>query len=144
MTGGKDIEKLIPHRAPFLFVDEVTAASPKEITAIKTFDRTEVNLQGSFQDFGFVPGTILIESMAQAGGAGVRLLEITNGIFALVQIEHAQFFAGVPFGEMITYTITNHRLSEKIIKQSGKAHVNGSLVMEASWMSIKIDERRDS
>jgi 3-hydroxyacyl-[acyl-carrier-protein] dehydratase len=141
---GKDIEKLIPHRPPFLFVDEVTQATPEQIIAIKTFDRTEVNLTGSFQDFGFVPGTILIESMAQAGGAGVRLLEITNGIFALVQIEHAQFFAGVPFNELITYTITNQRLSEKIIKQSGEAHVNGNLVMEASWMSIKIGERRHS
>lgn len=141
---GKDIEKLIPHRAPFLFVDEVTHATAEQIIAIKTFDRTEVDLLGSFVDFGFVPGTILIESMAQAGGAGVRLLEITNGIFALVQIEHAQFFAGVPFGELVTYTIKNARLSEKIIKQSGVAHVNGNLVMEASWMSIKIDERRDS
>jgi 3-hydroxyacyl-[acyl-carrier-protein] dehydratase len=141
---SKNIEELIPHRAPFLFVDEIVSATTEEIVAVKTFDNCEQMIKGSFADCGFVPATLLIESIAQAGGAGVRLLGVTNGIFALVQIESAQFFAGVPFGTIITYTISNTRLSEKIIKQTGKAHVNGNLVMEAAWMSIKIGEREFS
>ncbi|MEL1245653.1 3-hydroxyacyl-ACP dehydratase FabZ family protein [Flavobacterium sp. DGU11] len=139
---AQNIEELIPHRAPFLFVDEITSVSAEEIIAIKTFDNKADNmLKGSFPDFGYIPGTILIESMAQAGGAGVRLLGITDGIFALVQIESAQFFAGAGFGQQIKYEVKNLRLSEKIIKQQGKAYVGDTLVLEASWMSIKIDER---
>ncbi|MXN92867.1 beta-hydroxyacyl-ACP dehydratase [Flavobacterium sp. Sd200] len=139
---SKDIEELIPHRAPFLFVDEITSFTTDEITAVYTFHKTEVMLKGNFPGFNFVPGTILIESMAQAGGAGVRLLGVTDGIFALVQIESAQFFKGLSFGETITYVIKNIRLSEKIIKQSGKGYAADGVVFEASWMSIKIDEKQ--
>jgi 3-hydroxyacyl-[acyl-carrier-protein] dehydratase len=139
---AQNIEELIPHRTPFLFVDEIISVSTEEIIATKTFDdKADDMLKGSFPDFDYIPGTILIESMAQAGGAGVRLLGITDGIFALVQIGSAQFLAGVQFGQQIRYVIKNVRLSEKIIKQEGKAYVGDTLALEASWMSIKIDER---
>ncbi|KGO90899.1 3-hydroxyacyl-ACP dehydratase FabZ family protein [Flavobacterium subsaxonicum] len=138
---AKNIEELIPHRAPFLFVDEITHVSMEEIVAVKTFETCETMLKDSFTDCCSVPGTILIESIAQAGGAGIRLLGITDGIFALVQIESAQFFAGVPFNQEVKYVIKNIRMSEKIIKQSGKAYVGDNEVMEVTWMSIKIGER---
>lgn len=97
-------------------------------------DKADALLKGSFPDFDYIPGTILIESMAQAGGAGVRLLGVTDGIFALVQIESAQFYAGARFGEQIRYVVKNARLSEKIIKQEGKAYIGDNLIFEASWM----------
>lgn len=78
--------------------------------------------------------------MAQCGGAGVRLLGVTNGIFALAYIETAEFLKGVLFGEQVKFVIRNLRLSEKIIKQSGKAYVGDDIVMEGSWMSIRIEE----
>jgi len=138
----ENIEELIPHRAPFLFVDEIVSATKEEIIATMTFeDKANALLKGSFPDFDYIPGTILIESMAQAGGAGVRLLGVTDGIFALVQIESAQFYAGAKFGEQIRYVVKNTRLSEKIIKQEGKAYIGDKLIFEASWMSIKMGER---
>lgn len=140
---NKKIETLIPHRSPFLFVDEILSATLEEIVAVKTFDSNTSVLGGSFPDLSFVPGTILLESMAQAGGGGVRMLEITDGIFALVQIETAEFFGGAKFGQQVRYVIKNNRLSEKIIRQQGEAFVNGTRVMKASWMSIKIAERKD-
>lgn len=138
-----NIEELIPHRAPFLFVDEIISISDDEIVAVKTFERDPM-LKDSFPENGFVPGTILLESMAQAGGAGVRLLGVTDGIFALAQIESAEFFGGAGFDVQVTYNIKNIRLGEKIIKQSGQAFANGKMIMQASWMSIKIDERKHS
>lgn len=137
---SKAIEELIPHRAPFLFVDEILSVSNEEIVAVNTFDDKENNLlKGSFPGFNFVPGTILIESMAQCGGAGVRLLGVTNGVFALAHIETAQFLKGVEYGMQVKYIIKNVRLSEKIIKQQGKAYVGDDVVLEASWMSIRIE-----
>jgi 3-hydroxyacyl-[acyl-carrier-protein] dehydratase len=137
---SKDIENLIPHRAPFLFVDEIISVDKEQIIGVKKFDDTNFILKGNFPEFNYVPGTILLESMAQCGGAGVRLLGVTNGIFALAYIETAEFLKGVLFGEQVKFVIRNLRLSEKIIKQSGKAYVGYDIVMESSWMSIRIEE----
>lgn len=139
---SEQIENLIPHRHPFLFVDEIVSVSTNEIIAVKTFGDKDNMLKGSFPEHQFVPGTILIESMAQAGGAGVRLLGVAEGIFALVQIESAQFLGGVTYDTEVKYVIKNIRLSEKIIKQSGKAYVGAKVVLEATWMSIKMDEKQ--
>ena len=134
------IEELIPHRDPFLFVDEILSVSNEQITGMKTFDADKNPwLKGSFPEFSFIPGTILIESMAQCGGAGVRLLGVTDGVFALAHIETAQFLGGVPYGAEVKYVIKNIRLSEKIIKQEGKAYVGEQVVLEAAWMSIRIE-----
>lgn len=113
---GKTIKELLPHRAPFLFVDEILSVSNDEVIGVTTFDNiTNVLLHGST-----VPEIILIESMVQCGGAGVRLLGVTNGVFALAHIETAQFLKGVEYGMQVKYIIKNVRLSEKIIKQQGK------------------------
>lgn len=139
MNMNTNIEDLIPHRAPFLFVDELVLVNPEEIIGEKTFDDSNFILKGSFPDFNYVPGTILIESMAQCGGAGVRMLGVSNGIFALAYIETAQFLGGVKFNEKVRFVIKNVRLSEKMIKQSGKAYIDERIVLEASWMSIRIE-----
>lgn len=137
---SKAIEDLIPHRAPFLFVDEILSISREEIVAVKTFnDRENVLLKGSFPEMNIIPGTIVLESMAQCGGAGVRLLGIAEGVFALAHIETAQFFKDVHYDDQVKYNIKNVRLSAKMVKQHGKAYVNNELVMEAAWLSIKID-----
>ena len=139
MKGTNKIEDLIPHRVPFLFVDEILSADEKEIVGMNVFDDSNVILKSSYLNYNYVPETILLESMAQCGGAGVRLLGISNGIFALVQIETARFYKGVKYGEQVKHIITNLRISEKIIKQSGKAYVGNELIFEASWMSLRID-----
>lgn len=139
MKGTVDIEELIPHRSPFLFVDEILSADEKEITGRKVFSREDPFLKHSFSELDYIPEIILLESMAQCGGAGMRLLGVSKGVFALVQIESVQFYAEVRYGEQVNHVITNLRMSEKIIKQSGKAYVNNELVFEASWMSIRID-----
>lgn len=110
------IEELIPHRRPFLFVDKIVSATKEEIIAVKTFDENDAWLKGSFPAFGFIPGMILIESMAQCGGAGVKLLGIAEGIFALTSIEHLQFFKGTEYNREIKYIIQNLRVSSHIIK----------------------------
>ena len=139
MKSTANIEQLIPHRYPFLFVDEITSATQEEIIGITTFNHNNVLLKGSNPETGIVPGTVILESMAQCGGAGVRLLGITNGIFALAHIESVQFFDVGKYGEKVRYEISNLRMSEKIIKHSGKAFFGDTLLMEASWMSIRID-----
>ncbi|PZR18932.1 MAG: beta-hydroxyacyl-ACP dehydratase [Flavobacterium psychrophilum] len=137
---SKAIEDLIPHRAPFLFVEEILSISNEEIVGVMTFnDKDNALLKGSFPGFDFIPGTIILESMAQCGGAGVRLLGVAEGVFALAHIETAQFYKGVHYNEQIKYVIKNVRLSAKMVKQEGRAYVNDELILEAAWLSIKID-----
>ena len=123
-----EIEKLLPHRGSFLFVDRIISANEKEIVGVKTFDGTNTFLRGSFPKQGYVPGMILIESMAQCGGAGVRKLALADGIFALVSIKNAKFLRGVNYD----------KIGEKLISQSGIILYEGDTAVEAAWMSIKM------
>jgi 3-hydroxyacyl-[acyl-carrier-protein] dehydratase len=136
---AKTIEELIPHREPFLFVDKIVSISREEIIGLQTFtDKENPVLKGSFPA-DVIPGTIVLESMAQCGGAGVRLLGIAEGVFALAHIETAKFSGVVRYNEQVKYIIKNVRLSAKMVKQEGSAYVNDVVVLEAAWLSIKID-----
>lgn len=138
-SNRSEIENLLPHRPPFLFVDEVISATPEEIIATQTFGDDDYEfLKGSFPGFDFIPGMILIESMAQCGGAAIRMLNITEGLFGLASIDSAEFFKGVGYHKLIRYVIKNIRLSSKLIKQSGVAYVDGEVVMEATWMCVRM------
>ncbi len=135
---SKNIESLIPHRAPFLFVDEILSFTNETIIGTKIFNEKDNWLKTTFKIFDFIPGAILIEAMAQCGGAGVKLLGITDGIFGLVSIEDAQFYGKAKFGEKIKLVIENIRLGEKIIKQRGTAYIDDKPIVEAGWMCVKI------
>lgn len=134
----KKIEDLIPHRAPFLFVDEIISYTAETIIGLKTFTEKDAWLQGSFPDFNFVPGTILIEAMAQCGGAGIKLLGIADGVFGLVSLDKVEFFGGVEFNKLVKFVVKNIRTSEKIIKQSGEAFDEDKLIMKGEWMCVKL------
>lgn len=135
------IEDLIPHRTPFLFADHIVEASKDEIIAIKSFDENEPWLTGSFKnsEHRFIPGMILVESMAQCGGAGIKLLGLTDGLFGLAGIETARFLKGASYGQEIKYVIKNVRVSSKLIKQAGVGYVNGEPVVEAAWLCVRLD-----
>lgn len=137
-SQSSKITDLLPHRDPFLFVDKIVSSTEKEIIATKVFSKKDAWLKGSFPEFGFIPGMILVESMAQCGGAGIKLLGIAEGIFALTSIENVQFFAGGLYQKKIKYIIENQRISSNIIKQSGTALMGKKKLMTASWMSVKV------
>ena len=137
-----EIERLIPHRFPFLFVDEIISANEKEIIGLKTFYKSVDKLIiGSFPDYNFIPGMILIESMAQCGGAGVKKAGLATGFFGLVSMEDIRFFRSATFNEEIRYIISNIGVSNRLIKQSGIAYdAKNEPVAVARWMCARIDK----
>ena len=135
----KDIEKLIPHRPPFLFVDELTEVDDKRISGNQVFDHGGLVISDDLPDSNSVPEMILIESMIQCGGAGVKMMGLTDGLFGLAHIENANFYRTAKIGEKICYQITNIKVSKKIIKQSGVASVDGNPIADATWMCVRID-----
>ena len=134
----KEIENLIPHRNPFLYVDELLSYSQEEIIGIKTFSSADSFLNGSFPEFGFVPGVVLIESLAQCGGAGLKKLSFTDGLFALAAIEFANFLQGLPYEKQFRMVVHNLRLNPKLIKQTGIGYNAGEKIVEASWTCVRI------
>lgn len=133
----KEIEMLIPHRDPFLYVDKLISLSKAEIIGTKIFSGTDQFLRGSFPDLYFVPGVILIEAMAQCGGAGIKKLGLADGLFGLANIENASFFRGVEFETVFKIVIKNIKVADKFLKQTGIGYVDNEPCVELTWTCIK-------
>ena len=133
-----EIEDLLPHRAPFLFVDEIVQADEKRIVAKHLFTENEFFFKGHFPGIPVTPGVILIETMAQSGGAGLRKLGLLDGnaLFFLASVDKVKFRRQVRPGDELRSEIENLRVSRKMVKQSGKAYVGDELAAEAEWMCL--------
>ncbi|MFP3043166.1 3-hydroxyacyl-ACP dehydratase FabZ [Treponema primitia] len=133
-----EIEELLPHRVPFLFVDTIDTADKEKIIARHVFTEKEFFFAGHFPEYPVVPGVILVETMAQSGGAGLRKLGIMpgNALFFLATVDKVKFRRQVRPGDEVRSEIVNLRVSPKMIKQSGKAYVGDELAAEAEWMCL--------
>jgi 3-hydroxyacyl-[acyl-carrier-protein] dehydratase len=134
----KEIEELLPHREPFLFIDEIIKADKDEIIAKHVFTDKEFFFKGHFPEYPVTPGVILIETMAQAGGAGLRKIGALPGdaLFFLATVDKAKFRKQVRPNEEVRLEINNLRISPKMIKQAGKAFVGDELAATAEWMCL--------
>jgi 3-hydroxyacyl-[acyl-carrier-protein] dehydratase len=138
-----DIKQLLPHRTPFLFVDEITKAEADEIIGYKTFVPEEFFFKGHFPEYPVVPGVILIETMAQCGGAGVAMSgTLGKALFFLGTVNNVKFKRQVRPNDKVKLVIKNLRVSSRMLKQSGQAFVGDELAAEAEWMCLvgKADE----
>ena len=133
-----EIENLLPHREPFLFVDEIVEAGEKKIIAKRKFTEKDFFFKGHFPEYPVVPGVILVETMAQSGGAGLRKLGhvAKDGLFFLASVDKVKFRRQVRPGDEVRSEIENLRVSTKMVKQSGKAFVGDELAAEAEWLCL--------
>jgi 3-hydroxyacyl-[acyl-carrier-protein] dehydratase len=135
---NNEIESLLPHRAPFLFVDEIVSADKERITARRVFTENDFFFKGHFPRYPVVPGVILIETLVQSGGAGLRKTGVLGGdaLFFLASVDKVKFRRQVRPGDEVRCEIENLRVSPKMIKQAGKAYVGEELAAEAEWLCL--------
>jgi len=137
-AGRAEIETLLPHRDPFLFVDTIDVTEEKAIVARHVFTPDEFFFKGRVPEYPVVPGVILVETMAQAGGAGLRKRGIMGegALFFLASVDKVKFRRQVRPGDEVRMEIENLRVSGKMIKQAGKAYVGDELAAEAEWLCL--------
>jgi 3-hydroxyacyl-[acyl-carrier-protein] dehydratase len=121
-----------------LYVDEILSLSPSQIVGSTMFSDKDDFLTGSFPQFNYVPGVVLIEAMAQCGGAGIKKLGLADGLFGLANIERAEFLKGVAYGELFEMVIENIKVTNRYLKQSGVGYVNSQPCVELTWTCVKL------
>ena len=143
-TGKWDIEwilSVLPHRYPILLVDRVLEMEPgKRIVAVKNVTINEPVFLGHFPGRPVMPGVLLIEGMAQAGGL-LLLHDIPdrqNKLLLFASIEEAKFRRPVVPGDQVRYEIEVLRLRSTYCKLAGKALVDGQLAAEAILSSAMV------
>lgn len=143
-----DIQKILPHRYPFLLVDRITALEPgKTIEGYKNVSISEPVFQGHFPGHPIYPGVMIIEGMAQAGGvlafksmdsAGQE--ENQNKVVYFMSIDKAKFRAPVTPGDQLVYRLEVLKNKGPVWFLDAKAYVDEKLVAEAQLKAMIVDK----
>ena len=137
-----EIQKILPHRYPFLFVDAIVEMERlKRIVGIKNVTINEAHFQGHFPGQPVMPGVLIIEAMAQIGGL-LLLKEVPdreNKLLYLVAVDDVRFRRPVVPGDRLSVEMTVVSWRGDFCKLDGKASVNGQLTTEATLMCKMID-----
>lgn len=137
IMNEEDIKRFLPHREPFLFVDSVLEMEPGErIVAVKRFSPEEEFFRGHFPGNPVVPGVIIVEALAQAGGI---LAYATDPEFkkipALVGLENVKFRRPVLPDTEVKLSVRIIKRRAQIWKMKGEAFVEDIKVSEADILA---------
>jgi 3-hydroxyacyl-[acyl-carrier-protein] dehydratase len=130
-----EIMAILPHRYPFLLIDRVTEMERKKrIVAIKNVTANEPHFMGHFPDYPIMPGVLMVEAIAQAGGA-LLLTEIEDRdqkLMVFTGIEQAKFRKAVTPGDQLRIEVTVLNWRRTAVKLLGLATVEGKVACEAT------------
>ena len=134
-----EIKKLIPHRKPFLFIDECRVLQKgKSGESTRFFDKSEYFFEGHFPDNPIVPGVVIVEAMAQTAGVIVseNLLNKNDQSVLFMSINKAKFRKPVLPNYKIKFYVEMINNIKNVYKFMGKSYHNDSLVAESEFSAM--------
>jgi 3-hydroxyacyl-[acyl-carrier-protein] dehydratase len=139
------IRGLLPHRAPFLFVERMTEIVPFE-SAIgwKAVGYNEPWFQGHFPEFPVMPGVLIVEALAQTAGALVvhSLNQNVGSKVYFMTIDNVRFRKPVRPGDMLRMPVKSLRRRGQVFKFEGNAYVGDELAAEAQFSAMILDPEK--
>jgi 3-hydroxyacyl-[acyl-carrier-protein] dehydratase len=142
-----EIQRILPHRYPFLLIDRVVDLTRKErIVAIKNVTVNEPFFQGHFPNLPIMPGVLIVEAIAQAGGA-LLLTEVEDRdskLMVFTGIEKARFRRPVTPGDQLRIEVDVKSWRMTAVRMEGRVFVGDKRVAEATVTCRLIPRSRDA
>jgi 3-hydroxyacyl-[acyl-carrier-protein] dehydratase len=137
--GLEDIKRILPHRYPFLLIDRVLSFEVgKRLVAVKNVTINEPFFQGHFPGRPIMPGVLIVEAVAQAGGILALLSNpehLGNPSIFLMGLDKVRFRQPVVPGDQLRIEVETIRSGKKFWKMLGKVYVDDTLVTEGEIMA---------
>ena len=141
MTDLLHVLDVMPHRYPFLLIDRVLEVDGDTIRAVKNVTVNEPWVTGHFPGRPVMPGVLLVEAVAQAGGylIGLREPDRERKLILFTGIDNCRFRRSVVPGDVVTLDVEIVTRKRNFIKIRGCATVDGEVACEADLMSVMTD-----
>lgn len=138
----REIEEILPHREPFLLLDEVTELEPGlRVVARKRVRPDEWYLAGHFPGRPIMPGVLIVEAMAQVGGL-LLMNEFENHedkVVYFMSLDDVKFRRPVVPGDQLLFELEMLHFRGRVCKMRGVGRVDGQPVAEATMMARVVD-----
>jgi len=139
-----DIQRILPHRQPFLFIDKIMEMSETHVVGLKNVTMNEEFFKGHFPGNPIMPGVLIIEAMAQCGGilALNTVPDPENYITYFMKIDNVKFKQKVIPGDTLVFKLELiSPIRRGICHMRGAAYVNNKVVTEAEMMAQIVKEK---
>ena len=134
-----EILQILPHRYPFILVDRILDIVPGErITGLKNVTINEPFFQGHFPGIPIMPGVLIVEAMAQAGGVLIAKsvdLESMGALIYFMSIDKVRFRKPVEPGDQLILELEILKIRSRAARMAGRAMVGDTLVAQGEFMA---------
>jgi beta-hydroxyacyl-ACP dehydratase FabZ len=134
----REILGILPHRYPFLLVDRVLEATDDKVVALKNVTINEPFFQGHFPGHPVMPGVLIVEALAQAGGvlaARASGFDPTKQVIYFMALDKVKFRKPVVPGDQLILEVVPLRKGGQVWKLRGEAKVDGKVVCEGELLA---------